>query len=228
MPLPHVPEDVDDSACGSACAPLPAVHDGSASVPAWAAAIARHFSQQQLQRLKLIAADVLDLGGDCTGANACHFALSACSKAMEAEHGFSFKICNKFGSEAPGRQSLGPRKFMTLNPESSPEVLFCDVTKRKAEGPCFWHPGRDKEDGARSKRKGGKGTVVKLVKQRISKVRLYQAGTVCRDISRANPHRQPLASSEGSSARTWQASIAYLRSQRPPFAFMENTYCKQT
>jgi hypothetical protein len=75
----------------------------------------------------------VDLGSDCTGANAVWYGLDMFSQAFEQVHGSKVQFRNVFGSEAPDRSAVGPVKFLYMN-RCRPETLFSDVTARTNKG----------------------------------------------------------------------------------------------
>lgn len=190
----------------------------------WATSLAESLEQNQIKNLMHNCNDggALTLGGDCTGANATFYAFSEFAKGLSSVHGENLSVKNAFGSEMPGSLGQPSVKFLKIN-KGRPEVLYADITERtETGGPVFWPTHSNSKI---------RNHMLKAKGPRAPKTRLYQAGTVCRDLSHANRMSPKaldavLTTSSGESSKTLHGSIDYLMTERPPFGFLENTYQK--
>ena len=134
-------------------------------------------------------------------------------------------------------------RFLKASCSAEPKVMFRDMTARKDSGPCFWtnfHQ-ESEEIGHGAVRKANKAAAKKAVphkrkarrtgraypRAQVQRVKLYQAGTVCKDISRQNVNRKAIQRickrKSGASTKTLHSSLSSSRVNRPALILLENT-----
>ena len=178
-------------------------------VAPWAWAVAQKTTAEQMDAVRNhFSSDGhggLRLGSDCTGANAVFYGLRALCPALGLLGSFTPNLINSFGSEGPDKMAIAPLKFLQVN-AGRPEICFRDVCQRGKSGPCYWPSGE----------------------YEVPETDIYQAGSVCRDLSRMNrlsPKDMDaiLSAESGKSSRTFHGSLKYLEINKPGISFLENT-----
>lgn len=190
--------DVDET-------PRPAINPDGPDAPFWWAGPILTFalSHRQLGYLTGLDGKCLVYASDASGADAPMFALKGLAESLR-DFGVRLKVVHRFASEALGPGGNIGRSFLMLN--HTPEILFTDMCTRK-------HIGSDFISGK---------------KVPTPRAQIYVAGWVCVDSCSFNRSAKPLdlqvTTESGSSSKTLEASLFYVRTFRPALTILEHLY----
>ena len=150
-----------------------------------------------------------DYGSDCTGADAPYHALQEMRTYLLRHRKIYYTLRRRFGSEDPGKKGDAPRNFAALN--SPPDVMFADMTQRRANG--------------------GENIYTGSFADTPSGLQWYTCGFVCWDNSSENRcHRRAVETKvtrrSGRTTTTLVACVEYIKEHRPDRFVLENTYSK--